>query len=441
MIFDLYIFAVCGALFGVMVGMLPGLSNSVAMIMAFPVLMMFGPLNAVAFYIALITVSSYTGSVSATLLGVAGEAGSMPALKEGLAMNMRGDANLALGSAAVGSFIGSAIGVTLSLIIYWIGAQYYALYSFPFQLAMLVAVVLVTFLGTNRENRAVTLLLMIAGYFLGRIGFNAITGEHFLTFGNVYLMQGIPLIPVMIFLYGIPILANLDRQAMSASMSRNTRITWRIHVPWLTTLRSSVIGFFCGFTPILSNIMSSNMAYSVERWILGRDYRQDGDVRALVASESANNAGNIGCLIPLLAFGIPIVASEAVLFEITNTKGLIYSLDWVLRNYHWIAGTFLVANVLGFLCAWPLAQILSRLIALFSDYFKWVIIATLIGICWWAGWRESQAWYYMILGAIFLPIGLWLRRFDLLPLVIMFMLSTLIENNAIIVWKLYSGWF
>jgi TctA family transporter len=439
MIIDLYLFAVCGALFGVLVGMLPGLSNSVAMIMAFPLLMLTGPINAVAFYIALITVSSYTGSVSATLLGVAGEAGSMPALKEGLAMNLRGEANLALGSAAVGSFIGSSVGVTLSMIIYWIGAKYYALYSFPFQLTMLLAVALITFFGTNRDSRFVTFWLILAGLLLGRVGFNAITNEHFLTFDNVYLMQGIPLLPVMIFLYSIPILANLNSQSMSQSCKPNTNIVWRIQIPWLTTLRSSVVGFFCGFTPILSNIMSSNVAYSIEKFLLGNKYRRDGDLRALVASESANNAGNIACLIPLLAFGIPIVASEAVLFEITNAKGLIYSLDWVLKNFHWIAGTFLVANVIGFVCAWPLAQILSRIVSLFSNYFKWVIIIVLILICFWAGWREAQAMYYMTLAAIFLPIGLLLRKFDLLPLVIMFMLSTLIETNALIVWKLYTG--
>ena len=184
--------------------------------------------------------------------------------------------------------------------------------------------------------------------------------------------------------------------------------------------------------------MSSNVAYSIEKFLLGANYRRDGDVRALVASESANNAGNIGCLIPLLAFGIPIVASEAVLFEITNTKGLIYSLDWVLQNFHWIVGTFIVANLIGFLFSWPLASILSRIVSLFSNYFKWVIMILLVLICFWAGWREAQAMYYVILIAIFLPIGLLLRKFDLLPLVIMFMLSPLIENNSIIVWNLYA---
>jgi putative tricarboxylic transport membrane protein len=226
---------------------------------------------------------------------------------------------------------------------------------------------------------------------------------------------------------------------MSQCCENNSKIVWRIEIPWLTTLRSSVIGFFCGFTPVLSNIMSSNVAYSIEKFLLGNNYRRDGDVRALVASESANNAGNIGCLIPLLAFGIPIVASEAVLFEITNTKGLIYSLDWVLQNFHWIAGTFLVANVIGFLCSWPLARMLSKIVSLFSNYFKWTIIVLLVLICFWAGWREAQAMYYMILAAIFLPIGLLLRKFDLLPLVVIFMLSTLIENNAVIVWNLYTG--
>lgn len=436
---DLYLFAVFGALFGVMVGMLPGLSNSIAMIMAYPVLMMFGGMNAIAFYIALITVSSYTGSVSATLLGVAGEIGSMPALKEGLAMNQRGAANTALGTAAVGSFIGSTIGLACSLVIYAIGASYYALYSFPFQLAMLCGVVVLLMLATNRENRMITLALIVAGFILGKVGYNTITSQHFLTFGNVYLMQGIPLIPIMIFLYGIPILANLDQQEMRQRIIGNQNLSWRIEMPWLSTVRSSIIGFFCGFTPILSNVMSSNVAYTVEKWVLGSRYRNDGDVRALVASESANNAGNIACLIPLLAFGIPIVASEAVLFEITNIKGVIYSLDWVLKNFHWIMGVFFLANVIGLAFAWPLARLLTGVIAMFSNHFKYVIIGLLIVICAWAGWREGQFMFYAILSLIFLPIGLWLRRFDTLPLVIMFMLSTLIENNALIVWKLYTG--
>lgn len=436
---DLYFFAILGAVFGVLVGMLPGLSNSIAMIIAFPFLMMFGAANAVAFYIALITVSSYTGSVSATLLGVAGEIGSMPALREGLAMNQRGEANTALGSAAIGSFLGSMIGLGLSMIIYWIGSSYYALYSFALQLTMMCGVVVLLFFATNRENRTITVLMMIFGFLLGRIGYNTIANEHFLTFDNVYLMQGIPLIPVMIFLYGIPILINLDRQQMCERIMLNRGLSWRIELPWLTTIRSSVIGFFCGFTPILSNVMSSNVAYAFEKWRLGSRYRQDGDVRALVASESANNAGNIACLIPLLAFGIPIVASEAVLFEITNTKGLIYSLDWVLVNFHWIVGSFALANVIGLLFAWPLAQVLSRLIALFSGYFKIVIIALLVLICLWAGWREGQMLWYLILSLILLPIGLLMRKHDTLPLVIVFMLSTLIENNAMIVWKLYTG--
>jgi len=436
---DLYLFAVFGGLFGVLVGMLPGLSNSIAMVMAFPVLMMFGPTNAVAFYIALITVSSYTGSVSATLLGVAGEIGSMPALREGLAMNQRGQANTALGSAALGSFFGSMIGVCLSVMIYWIGYSYYALYSFSFQLAMLCGVMVLLLLATNRQNQTATVVLMLAGFLLGRIGYNTITNEHFLTFNNVYLMQGIPLIPVMIFLYGIPILLNLDREQMRQRILHNRKITWRVDLSWVTTVRASVVGFFCGFTPILSNVVSSNVAYNIEKWCLGKNYRQDGDVRALVASESANNAGNIACLIPLLAFGIPIVASEAVLYEITNTKGLIYSLDWVLRNFHWIIGSFAVANLIGLAFAWPLAQIMSRLVALFSGYFQVVMILLLAMICLWVGWREGQFLWFVILSLTLLPIGYLLRRIDTLPLIIMFMLSTLIENNALIVWKLYTG--
>ena len=54
-----------------------------------------------------------------------------------------------------------------------------------------------------------------------------------------------------------------------------------------------------------------------------KNYRA-GSMKCLVASETANNSGGFSMLIPLLILGIPIVPSEALLYDINASKGFVF---------------------------------------------------------------------------------------------------------------------
>lgn len=431
---DVYLFATLGALVGIIVGILPGLGHTVAMIMLYPFLSGLHAFEIIAIYVAMITVTAYHGSIAAILLGIPGEPECLPSMKEGLGMSTRGEANLALGVAAISSFLGSIIGVLLSLLIYVIGANYYFLYNFVFQLILLLGIIGVIFYNSGKQY-LVTGALMISGYLLGKVGFNQLTREHFLTFDNPYLYSGLPTLPILIYLYSIPILVMIKKENLLKLGA--SKFNWKVKVPVFTTLRASLIGFFAGFTPILGTFVSANLAHAIERRVRGSEYNHQGDYHCLAASQAANHAGLIGCLIPLLCFAIPITASEGVLFELISPKGIVFNLSWVLKNFHWILGVFILANIIGVITAWPMARIITTIIGWLTNYFKYIGITVLIGISFWMGQKEGQLWFYMAVSAVLLPIGLLLRKQDLLPLVVTFLLAENIDNISSIVYRLH----
>src|SRR5690606_23512666 len=93
---------------------------------------------------------------------------------------------------------------------------------------------------------------------------------------------------------------------------------------WLI-IRCSTIGVLMGATPGVSGSVVDWMAY-------GHGLRSEkgaketfgkGDVRGVIAPESANNALNGGSLVPTLAFGIPASAGMAIFLGAMMVHGYV----------------------------------------------------------------------------------------------------------------------
>ena len=87
-----------------------------------------------SFYSSLLIVSQYTGSVSAIILGIPGEATSLPAVKEGYPMQKYGFGDLAVKITAQYSFIGSLIALFLFYITLMYSMNFVKLYGNSIQL-------------------------------------------------------------------------------------------------------------------------------------------------------------------------------------------------------------------------------------------------------------------------------------------------------------------
>ena len=69
-----------GCIFGIISGLVPGITLFVSLIMAYPFLLTMSPLEVMVVYITLASMSQFFGSVSATLFSVPGSLTSLPAL-------------------------------------------------------------------------------------------------------------------------------------------------------------------------------------------------------------------------------------------------------------------------------------------------------------------------------------------------------------------------
>ena len=105
-------------------------------------------------------------------------------------------------------------------------------------------------------------------------------------------------------------------------------------------LRASLTGALTGLIPGMGTAISSNVAYSVEQKI-SASYLQ-----RLTAAESANNAAVITCLLTVLLFGLPILASEALILDLIYSKGTSIGHAWFTDQ---VAGSWSRLDVL--MCA------------------------------------------------------------------------------------------
>ena len=79
-------------------------------------------------------------------------------------------------------------------------------------------------------------------------------------------------------------------------------------------LRATGIGFVIGVLPGAGASVASALSYATERRLAGRGGRfSEGDMRGVAAPETADNAAQIGNMVPMLALGIPGSGTTAVL--------------------------------------------------------------------------------------------------------------------------------
>ena len=106
-----------GVACGYFSGFIPGVGNLVTLFLVYPLLLDSTLLQLLLFYMALTSVSQFSGSVVATVFGVPGEASSLPAVREGKRFFSRGLGNIAIANAAIGSMILTIFLVSMSSVV------------------------------------------------------------------------------------------------------------------------------------------------------------------------------------------------------------------------------------------------------------------------------------------------------------------------------------
>ena len=405
--------AIIGILTGLVSGCIPGIGNFAALLILFPYLINLDPLQIIILYTALTTISQYIGSIPAITFGIPGESSSMPAVIESRKLKN----SQQIYQAIVGSAVGSTFGGLVVLALTWMVLDYLiytvhffnTLIQFTLYCALLAAMVLI-----HKENKYwVNVMLIMAGFGLGLIGYEKVTMTKILTFDSHLLYQGLPMVVVVIVLLGIPeVLKNYNTKVRYKTFNFKAE---KISFKWISNSWYSLLGFIGGLAPGLTTTMSSQLA-----WIDAKT-RNKTPVERIVASETANNAGAFSQLIPLLLLGIPLIGSEALVLGLVESKG--FRLDTTSFHDMFMAvGVSLVfLNIIGLCLAWPLAKHIIKIFKINIKLLYLTILVVLAMVVVYVGFTNYQTAYYIIVAIALMPVAYLLRKLDTMPLIFAFL--------------------
>lgn len=355
---------------GFFVGILPGLGGPTGLALMLPFVFSMQPVEAFAFLLGMASVTATTGDLTSILFGIPGEATTAATVVDGHPMAKQGEAGRALGAVLMSSLVGALFGgIALALLI---PVMTPLVRSFGSPELFILTILGLTFLASlSGGNTAKGLAAAALGLMLAMVGRDPQTATQRFTFGQIFLWDGLGLVPATIGLYAIPELIDLARRGTSIAEPTATKIggvmegvkdTFR---HWALVLRCSVLGAFLGMIPGLGGVVGQWLAYAhAVQSSPNRERFGHGAVEGVLGPGAANNSKEGGNLVPTIAFGVPPSVTMAVLLGAFIIQGLTPGPDMLTKHLDitysmvWI---LIVSNIitvaLCFIFLKPLVQI------------------------------------------------------------------------------------
>ena len=314
-------------LLGIIFGAMPGLTSTLGVALLTALTYGMDTALAMVCLLSIYVGGTYGGSYAAILINIPGTAAAAATALDGYPLACRGDAGKAIGLTTTASTIGTIIGmlfvVSISPVI-----SHFALQFTSFEFFLLA------FFGILISGTLTSPDLVIKGWISGFLGlFLACVGRDQLqffprfTFGIPELEAGIEVVPVLIGAFGIPqIIQVLKDRSDIREAQKLQRILPEIgtiirNIP--SIIRSALIGVGIGAVPGIGEDIAGWVSYGTAKNTSKHpETFGKGELKGVLASETANNACVGGAMIPLLNLGIPGSPPAAMLLGALMLHGI-----------------------------------------------------------------------------------------------------------------------
>ncbi|WP_421907524.1 tripartite tricarboxylate transporter permease [Mameliella sp.] len=441
-------FLMLGIFLGIWLGAVPGLGGPLGIVLVLPFTYGMDMLPAFAILLGIFAVTSTSDTIASVMLGIPGTASSQATVLDGHPMAQRGEAARAFGAAFTVSAFGGIFGAAILAVSLPIALPIIMKFNTPelFALALLGLVMVGSLSGRSMVKglaaAAFGLLLSCVGY-----ADEAAIPRYWMQ--QTYLLDGLPLIPVVLGFFALPEM--IDLAVGDRAISRRAAATgsWRqigqgvgdAFRNWWLALRCSAIGVYIGMIPGVGGAVVDWIAYGHALQSTKNPERYGtGDVRGVIAPEAANNAVRGGSLIPTVAFGVPGSAMNALLLSALLIQGLQPGREMLTTQ---LPITFsMVWNIaLANIIAAGLLMLLANQIAKLSFVSPHLIVPGVITFVFMGAWLTMASlgdWVVLLvfgtLGYV-MKLGGWPRP----PVILAFILGGLMENSFLLSWKIHQG--
>ena len=355
---------VLSVFFGIVVGMLPGLTATMAVALLTGLTYKTSSDMAILSLIGVYVGAISGGCQSAILLNIPGTPASAATAQDGYPMGQQGKGGLAIFLATSASALGTLGSVIFLLFLTPLLTSFALKFgSWEFFLLAVFGIMICGQLASGGDPLK-GWIAGILGLLASLVGLDGLHGVPRFSFDNIDLMAGFSLIPIMIGLFGFPeiVAAFKKKKAVIGELqSINYREGIRIMLRnWETIIRSTFIGVMVGIIPGVGEDVGGWLSYwaarmrSKARTLFGK-----GNPEGVIAAETGNNACIGGAIIPILSLAVPGSAPAAVLMAafwlhglrpgplmMSETPGFLYTVATYL-----VAASFIM---------WALGLLISR---------------------------------------------------------------------------------
>ena len=441
-------FLVLGVLLGIWLGAVPGLGGIIGLVILLPFTYGMDPVSAFALLLGMFAVTSTSDTIASVMLGIPGTAASQATILDGYPMAQQGKAARAFGAAFTVSAFGGVFGALILAVSIPLVLPIILAFGSP-ELLMLGVLGLAMVGSLSGGSILKGLIVALFGLMMSMIGYAEMAAIPRYWMGTTYLLDGLPLIPVVLGLFAIPELMELairdssiaripKEQSRGGGMLEGIKDAFR---HWWLTLRCAALGTYVGMLPGLGAAVVDWFAYghAVQSARDASKFGQ-GDVRGVIAPEAANNATRGGALLPMVAFGIPGSLGTAILMGalliqglkpgpemLTDKLDLTFSMIW----------TIVIANILvaGLLMVWS-NQVAKVAFIRGHMIVPGVILFVFMGA--WLGGASMGDWIACLAMGI---VGFVMKRggWPRPPLVLALILGPILENAYHISMRVHGG--
>ncbi len=426
-------FLFAGTLLGLIVGILPGMGGTSGLALVLPFVFTMEPSHALAMMIGVLAPTTTSDTFPAVLMGVPGTAGSQATVMDGFPLSKKGMAARALSAAFSASLLGGIFGAFILSISIYYAIPIIMAFGFGEQFLLVVLALLMVGALTG-DNLFKGIASCFLGLIIGSIGTAPITGDPRYTFDTLYLLEGVPLVVVGLGLFAIPEIVGLLDAKGSIAKSLNTKKGWFTGLKdvvknWFLVFRCSTLGCLVGALPGLGGTVVDWIAYShLKQTTKDTSQFGKGDIRGVIAPESANNAKEGGALIPTLIFGIPGSGNKVLLLGGFVLIGIEPGLDMVTTNLdltYLMIWSLAIANILGA----GICMGFSSQISKFTLVPYYILAPVMVCLIFFATFNINRDWYDFIGLLSFGIIGITFKNFGWSrpALLIGFFLSSKVE--------------
>ncbi|MDH5747945.1 MAG: tripartite tricarboxylate transporter permease [Rhodospirillales bacterium] len=443
------LFMFIGVIYGLVVGILPGLGGIVAMALLLPFAYGYETPAMLALLLGAHIATIWGSSVTGILFKVPGAAKSLALIFDGYPLTLQGQASRALGASATAALLGGIIGAIFLAISIPI-VRPVMLYLGPPEYLMM-ALWGLTIIATFSEGSLLKgLVAACIGVLIAFIGMDPVTATPRFTFDSIFLLDGISFPVAMIGLFAVSEMMKLfvkggsilDRDVTNEDSSVLDGVKDAFRHWWLV-VRSSLLGVWIGVLPGIGASVGGIAAYAHAVQTSKTPERfGKGAIEGVIAPDATVGANEGGGLMPTLAFGIPGGESMAILLiafismgvtpgpqMLTNNLDLVFTMMWII----------VLANVMTTLIGLVCTPYLARLPSMNPN----LMIPLVLSVCFIGAFATRGHIEDVVVATVFGGIGYIMDKYNYsrANLVIGMVLAEMIERNLHISLSLYGDSF